>query len=33
MEKYKKANELDKTLRNLEKLANIPHRGFVAGQL
>jgi hypothetical protein len=31
MEKYKKANELDKTLRNLVKLANIPLRGVVAG--
>jgi len=33
MEKYKKANELDKTLRNLEKLANIPCRGLVASPL
>jgi hypothetical protein len=33
MEKYKKANELSKTLRIEEKLANIPLRGLVASQL
>ncbi len=33
MEKYKKANELDKTLRIEEKLAKIPIRGLVADPL
>jgi hypothetical protein len=33
MEKYKKANELDKTLQVKGKLANIPLRGFVANPL
>ncbi|MER0442819.1 hypothetical protein [Emticicia sp. W12TSBA100-4] len=33
MEKYKKANELDKTLRVEEKFAKIPLRGLVASLL